>query len=235
MRRGGPFGHAAPPVWQALYDSPWHHPAVAWAAVALGAVALASRQRFLVGYLVLFGLEIAADALASSPFVSIPGVWGTAVAVAFVVLGDLRVLLWIERAWGEGKPLRAAAVARAVGLSLVVPLSSTVVRLVSARVASVMRLQFLAYEALFVALALVLRFAVHRAKAPKIATEWRRSAGAVLAFVTVQYTLWATADVLILSGVGAGYGLRLVPNVMYYALFLPFVFVTAPPSDKAAL
>lgn len=220
-------------MWQALYDSPWHHPAVAWLSVALGAVALASRQRFLVGYLVLFGLEIAADALASSPFVSIPGAWGSAVAVAFVVLGDLRVLLWVERAWGEGKPLRAAAIARAVGLSLVVPVTSTLVRLASARVASVMRLQFLVYEALFVALGLVLLLVVHRAKAPKIAPEWRRSAGAVLAFVAAQYVLWATADVLVLSGVEAGFGLRLVPNVMYYALFLPMVFVTAPASDRA--
>gem|GEM_PF-5782227 len=62
---------------------------------------------------------------------------------------------------------------------------------------------------------------------------WRRSAGAVLAFVTVQYTLWATADVLILAGHDAGFALRLAPNALYYGLFLPFVYATAPANERA--
>jgi hypothetical protein len=40
--------------------------------------------------------------------------------------------------------------------------------------------------------------------------------------------LWASADVIILAGVDAGFGLRLAPNIMYYVGFVPFAWLTAP-------
>jgi hypothetical protein len=50
----------------------------------------------------------------------------------------------------------------------------------------------------------------------------------VASFEIVQYALWALADVLILSGMSWGFLLRIVPNSLYYAFFLPFVWWTAP-------
>jgi hypothetical protein len=46
-----------------------------------------------------------------------------------------------------------------------------------------------------------------------------------MAYVAVYYALWALADVLILVGrLDAGWGLRVIPNQLYYALYLPFVY-----------
>ena len=47
-------------------------------------------------------------------------------------------------------------------------------------------------------------------------------------FEIAQYVLWAGADVVILSGHDVGYLLRLLPNAMYYALFVPFAWWSAP-------
>ena len=45
-----------------------------------------------------------------------------------------------------------------------------------------------------------------------------------LGLVGAYYGLWAAADVLILCGVDAGWLVRLVPNQLYYGLFVPFVW-----------
>jgi len=219
-------------VWQALYDSPLHHPGLAWLALVVSAFALASRQRFLFGFLVVFGLEMAADALASSPFVKIPGALGSAVAVAFVVAGDLRLFVVTERC-AEARGLSPAAVARAVGLSLVVPVASSVVRALSANVAATPRLQYLVYEALFVGAALVYRATLSRRLATA-APARRRWALRLVELVLVQYLLWATCDVLVLVGFAPALAVRILPNIMYYALFLPAVYLWAPAEERDA-
>jgi hypothetical protein len=45
-------------------------------------------------------------------------------------------------------------------------------------------------------------------------------------FVVVYYGLWATSDLLILGGLDAGWLLRAVPNQLYYAVWIPFVYLT---------
>ena len=220
-------GHAALGVWQAFYDSPWHHPAIAWVAVVLGAIALASRQRFLFGYLVVFGLEIAADALASAPFIHVSGNAGSALAVLFVILGDLRFFLVVERC-ASPAGLTRGAFGRALGLSLVVPVVSFLIRVLSPLVANTGRLQFLAYEVPLVLLVLALRFVVLPRRLAARDAETRRWAYDLATFVAVQYALWILADVLLLADVAPAYALRVLPNIMYYALFLPFVYARAP-------
>ena len=44
---------------------------------------------------------------------------------------------------------------------------------------------------------------------------------AVLAYVAVYYALWGIADVLILAGFDAGWGLRILPNQLYYSFWVP--------------
>jgi hypothetical protein len=220
-------------VWQALYDSPWHHPAVAWLAVAVGAFALASRQRFLVGYLILFGLEMAADALASAPFTHLPSGAATVLAVAFVIAGDFRLFLVVERCVSPSKRTWGG-VLRPLGLSLVVPIGSTAIRLLVPAVAATGRLQFLAYEGLFVVLALAMRFVVLPRRLADRDAETRRWALDLTTFVLVQYALWVLADLLLLGGFAPAYALRIVPNLMYYALYLPFVYARAPSRERAS-
>ena len=48
---------------------------------------------------------------------------------------------------------------------------------------------------------------------------------AVMTYVAVYYFLWALADVLILiGGWDLGWALRILPNQLYYAFFVPFVY-----------
>ncbi len=76
------------------------------------------------------------------------------------------------------------------------------------------------------------RFAVLPRRAD-VGNERARWGNDVMAFVAVQYALWAAADLLILSGEARGFALRLVPNVMYYGAFVGYVFVRAPRSLRS--
>jgi len=95
------------------------------------------------------------------------------------------------------------------------------------------RVQYLVYEAMFAALALAWRLVVLPARLRQATPEARRWALSATTFVLAQYALWATADVLILAGHDAGFALRLAPNALYYGLFLPFVYATAPANERA--
>jgi hypothetical protein len=56
----------------------------------------------------------------------------------------------------------------------------------------------------------------------------------VLAFVCAYYVVWTTADALVLRGHEWGWGLRVVPNVLYYGAFVPFAYTTFFASRNAA-
>jgi hypothetical protein len=56
----------------------------------------------------------------------------------------------------------------------------------------------------------------------------------VLAFAATYYALWAFADALILAGFDAGWALRMLPNQLYYALSVPFVFFAYFPGGSRA-
>ncbi len=152
--------------------------------------------------------------------------------MAFVIAGDLRLFVVVERCVSR-RGLDARAVGLAVASALVVPIASAVARLAVPAVAASERVQYLVYEAMFVALALVWRLGVLPARLREATPEARRWALSATTFVLAQYTLWATADVLILAGRDVGFALRLAPNALYYALFLPFVYATAPASERA--
>ena len=91
---------------------------------------------------------------------------------------------------------------------------------------------FLAYECLALAQALGWCLVV-LPRRPAVEEARRRWARAVMAFVAVQYALWATADVLILAGVTEGFALRLLPNVMYYGAFVGFAVASAPRATES--
>jgi hypothetical protein len=88
---------------------------------------------------------------------------------------------------------------------------------------------WLIYELSFLTLALVLRERfVSRGMADR--PELQAGLRQVLTYVAAYYALWATADVLILyAGLDAGWLLRVLPNQLYYAFFVPFAWMVLSP------
>lgn len=220
-------------MFQAIYSSKWHSPAAFWIAGVAFLAWWSRRQAFLVGFFALFTVEILADALASGALspISPASAWATPASIAFILLGDFRYFLLVERFTrrpdiAAREATSPAAWATAAGLSLLVPVASAVVNQ-AARFADV-RWTYLVYEAMFFALALALRFVVLPRRLAGARADVRRWLLRVTLFQVAQYGLWALADVVILRGVDAGFLLRLIPNAMYYALFLPFVAATTP-------
>lgn len=213
--------------WSQVYASPWHNPGFFWLCGALFFGWLAWRVGGLRGFLVLFGLEILADCALTGGLTPIAATSAasTPLSIAFVILGDFRYFVLVEAALAGG--FGAAALGRAAGLSLVVPVATAAARLALPAVFTASRPFFLLYESMLFALALA-----HGAVALRRgAGEARVMARELLLFELTQYGLWALADVALLAGAGAGYALRLVPNAMYYAFFLPFVLWRAPRGE----
>ena len=97
-----------------------------------------------------------------------------------------------------------------VPLTLIVPVLTQVVMAWMPESLSGARVMFLVYEVSFTLLTL----AVMRSYGRMAANPWLRR---VSAFVVLYYSLWATADVLILvADSDLGFALRVVPNVLYY-------------------
>ena len=219
-------------MFQAIYDSPWHSPAFYWLVAFVFLVLVVRRLPWLTAFLVLFTFEIAADALATggwSLLIIEKSRWLTPVAITFVILGDFRFFLLVERfARPRTEPLGLRGWATAIALAFVVPVSSHLVTVAFPSAFVESRMTFLTYEAMFLTLALVLRFVILPRRLARSDEPVRRWLLAVASFEIVQYALWALADVLILSGMSWAFLVRIVPNSLYYAFFLPFVWRTAP-------
>lgn len=212
---------------KALYDSGWHHPFAAYLGLAVLVVLLARAPRgtFLFRWAAFFGLVLAADATITGAWSPLPSSSPlfTPLSIAFVILGDARFFFLQERfARPDASTLRVTIVAALT--SLVVPVTSTLLREVFPLL-SEGRWLFLGYELL--ALAFVLGTWLVRYR-PALEAESRRWLGRVTAIFVTLYALWATADVLILWGVELGHLLRIVPNVLYYAVFLVATVALAP-------
>ena len=213
-------------MWQALYNSPLHHPLASWLATAALALWLwragSVLARPLRLFLAWFCLEMAVDALWTGGWspVSAGHPLQQPVAILWVILGDYRFFALGElqragyrRGWWTG-----------LAWTLVVPvLHGLCIRLLPALFADV-RVIFLAYE-LAQAAMVALWWSLRGRGLEGLQRDWL---GAVTAFELVQYLGWAGADVVILSGVEQGHGLRMVPNLMYYAGFLALVAWLAP-------
>lgn len=220
--------------WRGLSESAWHHPGLAFALCAVAAVVIVRRlpdgplRRALLVFTALTALDAWLTG-ALMPFA--PGSQlAQNVSIAFVILGDLRLFVLLER---HRSDLRwPVAIALAIIFSFVVPIAQAIAIRSSPDTFTELRRIYLVYELFFVVLAallLVLRYPSRHAKSP--ALGWY--ATSLVAFFLVQYALWVACDVLILSGFDFGYGLRLVPNALYYGLFLVFAALRAPVEATA--
>jgi hypothetical protein len=227
------------PAWQAFYASdlqsvvaPIVLPALflLWRALdrspeASGLVPV--HARFVRSWAVVFAGLCILDPLASGPGARALGLGERASSVLLFVLvwlGDFRVFL-LAFALASSQADRRAAAGRAAAASFAVPIVAFAVErgLAALRGPLPDPALWLIYELAFCALALVLRTAwvERRAATP----ELRRYLRAVFGFVAGYYALWAASDMLILSGVDLGWGLRALPNQLYYGLFVPFAFL----------
>ncbi|HEU4538960.1 MAG TPA: hypothetical protein VFS00_32795 [Polyangiaceae bacterium] len=222
---------------KAVYESPWHNPALFLLTGAVFLVVLAWGLPFFRAFALLFTAEIMADAFLTGGWspVGQGTTAASAFAVVFVVLGDWRYFLLLERyAWRL--PARLPLGLVSLVASLFVPLTSmALVRLGPESWRASSRVLFLVYELLFAALALGLRLRLRAGAWPRLEAPERPWIVALTNFELVQYVGWALADVLLMLGAeDVGYGLRLVPNVMYYSLFLPFAWWRAPREVRAS-
>lgn len=216
-------------MWKQFYDSGWHHPGFAFLLCAIAVPVILKRvpKSPLRTLLLVFTGTTALDAFLGGAWSPLPQGTNLAqnVSIACVIAGDFRLFALLEGFRRETKWL--PALVRAAVLSFIVPVAQALEITSAPELFGDQRRIYLVYELFFVALAtglLVLRYPSRAAKSP--ALGWY--ATQLLVFFLVQYGLWVVSDVLILSGVEAAYGLRLVPNALYYGLFLAFAAWRAP-------
>jgi hypothetical protein len=185
---------------------------------------------FLRGYMIFFGLETILDPFATGPFLRSIGQQntgvGTTVLLTFVLLGDFRVFLLLFRMARPERPL-AKALLRAAAWTFIVPIAAYATDSALRRLRPDLPSQsiWLVYELFFLAMALWLRGVGLPAWVAPNDPERRRGLRAIAAYVATYYALWALADVLILVfGLDLGWLLRVIPNQLYYAFFLPFAW-----------
>ncbi len=196
-----------------------------------GAGALPAAAAFVDAYAIAFAVETMLDPFATGPLLRglgmADGAASTAVMVFFVLLGDFRVYLLLfgllaiagGGAWRDGVPSAAA-------WTLLVPLVAYPLSVVVSALhpSSDPNTIWLLYEGLFLAVALWLRAGLVPRRVPTDQPALRAFLREALAYVALYYGLWATADVLIqLAGLDVGWLLRVVPNQLYYAFWVPFV------------
>ncbi|MBX3027402.1 hypothetical protein KF840_21085 [bacterium] len=195
-----------------------------------GAGALPAAAPFVDGYAVAFAIETLIDPLLTGPLLRSFGFAGTplatAVMVLFVLLGDFRVYLLVLSlvAIASGRSWRAAVPA-AVAWTLLVPLVAYPLALGirAVRPGADPNTIWLVYETVFFVVALALSRALPR-RAAAAPAALRAVVAEVLRYVALYYGLWATADALIqLGGLDVGWLLRILPNQLYYAFWIPFV------------
>ena len=185
-----------------------------------------SQARFLRAWAVLFAAGTLLDPLVGGKLMSVlgaPPLVGTAVMLAFVLLGDFRVY-WLVLALALRDARRGARLAAAA--TPVVPLLAYASDRLAERLApdpTGQRL-WLIHELLFTGVAIWLgtRWLPGRALDPMTLRFLRRVCG----YVTLYYGLWASCDALwFATSWDWLWLLRAVPNQLYYAFFVPFVWI----------
>jgi len=206
--------------WVALY-SLWVVPAlflawVCWAGPGRGVQS--ARGRFVHVWALVYLVETLIDPTATGPLVAdAPESVATGVSLLFVLLGDFRVFLLVLFLREPSLGVSRNAL-RALSFTVAVPVSAWAIsNLLEAWLGALSpQVLWVCHEALFVVLALWLRAQL---RDDRLVAE-------TLVYVAVYYALWAVSDLLILSGVSEGWLLRVLPNQLYYAFFVPYVYVS---------
>ena len=181
--------------------------------------------RFVDAFALVFAVQTLLDPVFTGPIArALPAPWPTALSLLFVLLGDFRVFLLVAFLAGGRDRLRPA-LAEAAALTPIVPIFAWLAtRALGAALGPLPgQVLWLVHETSFLVLLLWLRGRV-AAREPDPAAPRARYLRAVLLYVGAYYALWALSDVGILLGFEWAYAVRAVPNQLYYALFVPFVY-----------
>ena len=230
-------------TWQDLYDS---HAQGLYGLIAVPILFLLYRwvrgrprggvlpeaASFVDGYAIVFAVESIIDPLVGGPLVHVlglsDGIGATIILILFVLLGDFRVYLLIFGLIAIAAGRRwTTALAIAAAWTTVVPIVAyTVNTVLHALVVSLNPDSiWLLYESLFAALALVLRAHLPAARVSPAQPALRAYLRAVLLYVAAHYGLWALADAMIqIGGLDIGWLVRILPNQLYYAWWVPAAF-----------
>jgi hypothetical protein len=196
-------------------------------------------QRFLYAYSVFFSLETMLDPIATGPLVRWLGAGdtglGTGILLTFVLLGDFRVYLLLFRLGRMDRPF-ANVLLEAAAWTFLVPVVAFAVdsALHAAKPDLPEQSIWLVYELAFLSVALWLRSGGIARLFPSLDGATKNGLEAVATYAAVYYALWASADVVILVlGLDAGWALRMLPNQLYYAFYLPFVWLILVERHRA--
>jgi hypothetical protein len=160
-----------------------------------------------------------------------------ALSFLFVMLGDQRYLLLVmrfskpfsDRSWGDPKVWLSS-----LALALIVPLALFGLKAAVPDyygASADPRWTFLTYEVLFFALAAYFYAVWIPRNTAEVSAEVRVWLRRMTLFEMTHYALWVLADCLILSDISWGFGVRIIPNVIYYALFVPVLIALAPKGE----
>lgn len=191
-------------------------------------------------YLLLFAVTTLADILVASKLVPMPdATLQVAVEYLFVLIGDLRFILLLayflyaglgatdlEKLRLPGSVLKPAFIFTLFPTILVAALGFAKPQLMTEA-----RHKFLAYELIFFGLTTLWIYIVLPQKTLSAGISRFVKSAALPVFL--YYGLWSLADILILRGIDAGYAIRIVPNFVYYSVFLWWIFVAHDSSFAA--
>lgn len=226
-------------MFETMYKSSWHHPGAAWCVGGLMLLWVIWRLPFFWGFIVGALALTAVDA-------GVTGAWSQAGGEAhalyapltffFVLFGDWRTYLLAHRysskpdaspaSWWLGSFAFAMFPMIAIGLMRYVLFVEQFKN---------MRILFAVYELIVIGVLMTYLVIVLPRRLAHVPDEVARWLKLVVGFSLTHYILWISSDALIMNGLEWGYGLRMMPNVMYYALFIPFVYMSAPRAIKKEL
>ncbi|HNA79462.1 MAG TPA: hypothetical protein PKY99_08420 [Turneriella sp.] len=204
---------------------------VANAALVLYALA---RRPPLWRYLTLFGITTLADISVAGQLVPIASAeMQTGIEYIFVLIGDLRFILLLAYILYAGKTLADINALRLTGdvlrpaliFTLFPTLIVSAIGFAKPELLQLPRHKFLAYELVFFGLTLLWLKVVLPQK--PVAEPEQRFIRQVALPVLGFYGLWSLADILILRGMQVGHVVRILPNLLYYCLFLWWVAFAA--------
>ena len=196
---------------------------------------------FVARLTLFFAVATMIDPICTGPLVRLPTladtIATTIVPLFFVLLGDLRVLLL---AIGVARPDRSfdRNLGWAAGTTLIVPIAAGTLYAIARLLWPDLHGQVLwmIYELGFALLCVFLSRRWLPRSLPD-ATERKRYLRSVFGYATAYYVLWLIADLLIVvGGLDLGWAVRMVPNQLYYAFWVPFVYwrFFEPPASKAS-
>ena len=192
-------------------------------------------------YLLVFALRTLADILVASKILAMPNDSAqVAVEYLFVLIGDLRFILllayFLYAGLGAAELQRLSLPGSVIKPAFVFTLFPTIlvgaVGFAKPQLLIEARHKFLAYELIFFCLTVLWIYVVLPQKSLPAASARFIKSAAIPVFL--YYGLWSLADILILRGVEAGYAIRIVPNFLYYSVFLWYVHLAHDSSFAAA-